>query len=67
MLAISSNSMATSIHEELSPLSTEQATSKNLLKQTTEFKEWVSIVEKDNPELFEELEGKIKTAIKEEQ
>lgn len=52
MLAISSNSMATSIHEELSPLSTEQATSKNLLKQTTEFKEWVSIVEKDNPELL---------------
>lgn len=52
ILAISTSSMAASIHDEISPLSAEQDRNKNILKQTKEFKEWVDIVEKDNPELL---------------
>jgi hypothetical protein len=52
MLAISSNSMAASIHEEISSTSIDKKISKSMLKQTEEFREWVDIVEKDNPELL---------------
>lgn len=52
MIAISTSSMAASIHDQVLSKNDESINNKNILKETEEFKDWIDIVEKDNPELL---------------